>query len=80
MKAVRHNIVRRNIGDFDLRVEMLYRLFFMVDMGQYRPWDKISGGCAKFRSVAFKKNSRWPPSLTNILNMGITRSIFELET
>ena len=39
--------------EFRVKVEMLYRLFLMVDMSKQRSQDIISGGCAKFSPVAF---------------------------
>jgi len=41
------------MSDMTWRVEMLYRLFLMVDMSKPRSQDIISGGCAKISLVAF---------------------------
>ena len=70
-----------SLEEFRVQVEMLYILFLTVDMSYLWPKVIISGGCAKFRSVAFLQiqYAVWLPSLTDIIKMAIIQLIFVLE-
>ena len=55
--------------EITLRVEMLYRLFLLIDLGLYRPKIIFLRGCAKFHLVAFFKIQYGCPNFPESLKL-----------